>query len=162
MANHVDRILDQWHSEKPDLDVSPMAVIGRLTRAAVAVESRLAKTFARHALDSASFDVLATLLRSGAPYRIAPIELARDAMISTSAVAQRLNKLETRGLVSREANPNDGRGTLVALTDSGRELIEAALPDHLETEHAIIAALSVEEQANLAVLLQRIHKAASS
>ena len=83
-------------------------------------------------------------------------------MISTSAVAQRLNKLETRGLVSREANPNDGRGTLVALTDSGRELIEAALPDHLETEHAIIAALSVEEQANLAVLLQRIHKAASS
>ncbi|TFB84130.1 MarR family transcriptional regulator [Cryobacterium algoricola] len=162
MADHVDRILTQWHSEKPDLDVSPMAVIGRLNRAAIAVESRLADTFARHALDSASFDVLATLLRSGAPYRITPVELARDAMISTSAVAQRLNKLETRGLVRRAANPNDGRGTLVTLTDSGRELIEAALPDHLETEHAIIAALSVEEQSNLAALLQRIHDAASS
>ena len=156
MADQLDRILEQWHVEKPELDVSPMAVIGRLSRAALAVESRLAATFARHGLDAPSFDVLATLLRSGAPYRIAPVELAREAMISTSAVAQRLNKLEGRGLVRREANPGDGRGTLVALTDAGRELIETTLPDHLETEHAITATLSVEEQTNLAMLLQRI------
>ncbi|MET3769906.1 DNA-binding MarR family transcriptional regulator [Marisediminicola sp. UYEF4] len=156
MADQLDRILQQWHVEKPELDVSPMAVIGRLSRAAMAVESRLAATFARHGLDAPSFDVLATLLRSGAPYRIAPVKLAREAMISTSAVAQRLNKLESRGLVKREANPGDGRGTLVALTDAGRELIETTLPDHLETEHAIIATLSVEEQANLAMFLQRI------
>jgi len=113
-------------------------------------------------LDASSFDVLATLLRSGAPYRIAPLDLAREAMISTSAVAQRLNKLGGRGLVTREANPHDGRGTLIALTDAGRELIETALPDHLETEHAITAALSIDEQILLAALLQRISTAASS
>jgi DNA-binding MarR family transcriptional regulator len=125
------------------------------------VESRLASTFTQHSLDAASFDVLATLLRSGAPYRIAPLDLAREAMISTSAVAQRLNKLENRGLVTRQANPNDGRGTLVALTDAGRDLIETALPDHIETERAITATLSLEEQAVLADLLQRLSTAAS-
>jgi len=162
MADQVDRILEQWKAEKPDLDVSPMAIVGRLTRAALAVESRLANTFARYGLDASSFDVLATLLRSGAPYRISPVELARDAMISTSAVAQRLNKLEARGLVSREANPDDGRGTLVALTAAGRELIETALPPHLEAEHAITATLSAEERTLLAALLQRINEAARS
>ena len=104
MSDQVDRIIEQWHAEKPGFDVSPMAIIGRLSRTTLVVESRLAKTFARHGLDASSFDVLATLLRSGAPYRIAPLDLAREAMISTSAVAQRLNKLEGRGLVTREAN----------------------------------------------------------
>ncbi|TFD59780.1 MarR family transcriptional regulator [Cryobacterium suzukii] len=161
MPDRVDRIIEQWNTEKPSLDVSPMAVIGRLSRTALVVESRLARTFAQHGLDAASFDVLATLLRSGAPYRITPLGLAHEAMISTSAVAQRLNKLESRGFVVRRANPDDGRGTLVALTDAGKDLIETALPDHLETERAISAALSSEEQAVLAELLQRLSAAAS-
>ena len=161
MADQVDRILEQWNIEKPELDVSPMAVIGRLSRTALAVESRLSATFVRYGLDASTFDVLATLLRSGAPYRIAPAALARDAMISTSAVAQRLNKLQARGLVSREANPDDGRGTLVALTDAGKQLIEAAIAPHVETERAITAILSGEEQALLVGLLQRISDAAT-
>ena len=159
MTDHVDRILAQWRVEKPELDVSPMAVIGRLSRTTLAVESRLAGTFARHDLDSSSFDVLATLLRTGAPNRLAPAALARDAMISTSAVAQRLNKLEARGLVARESNPNDGRGTLVTLTDAGRRLVEAALPDHVATERAITDVLNSAEQAQLATFLQRLHDA---
>lgn len=159
MTDNVDRILEQWHVEKPDLDVSPMAVIGRLSRTALAVESRLAVTFARHGLDASSFDVLATLLRSGAPYRIAPAELAREAMISTSAVAQRLNKLERRGLVARAANPSDGRGTVVALTDAGKNLVERVLPDHLETETGIVSVLSAEEQKALALLLGKLDQA---
>ena len=162
MPDQADRIIEQWHAEKPELDVSSMATLGRLSRTTLAVESRLAETFARHGLDAPSFDVLATLLRSGAPYRIAPLELAREAMISTSAVAQRLNKLESRGFVTREANPDDGRGTLVSLTGTGKDLIETALPDHLETERAITAVLSTDEQALLGMLLQRISTAASS
>lgn len=161
MADGVDRILEQWQSEKPGLDVSPMAVIGRLSRTALAVESRLANTFARHGLDASSFDALATLLRSGSPYRITPAQLAREAMISTSAVAQRLNKLEGRGLIRREANPTDGRGTLVALTDAGKELIEGALPDHLATERALLETLSINEQKQLTEFLSRIHNAAN-
>lgn len=162
MADRVSRILEQWQLEKPGLDVSPMAVIGRLSRTALAVESRLANTFARHGLDASSFDVLATLLRSGAPYRITPAELAREAMISTSAVAQRLNKLEGRGLIQREANPDDGRGTLVALTGAGKELIETALPHHLATERAILETLSIKEREQLTEFLRRIDEAANT
>lgn len=160
MAEQLDRIMSQWHTEKPGLDVQPMAVIGRLSRAAQAVDARLAATFARHGLDASTFDVLATLLRSGHPYSLTPAALARDAMVSTSAVAQRLNKLEGRGLVARSANPDDGRGTLVSLTRAGRDLVEAALPDHLATEHAITGALTALEQAKLAGLLQKLTDAA--
>src|SRR5699024_10360481 len=99
MQDPVDRILDQWRTEMPGIDPTPMAIIGRLSRAASAVESRLAETFKRHGLDASSFDVLATLRRSGSPFRVTPVALARDAMISTAAVAQRLNKLEKRGLI---------------------------------------------------------------
>lgn len=160
MAQQLDRILSQWRTEKPNLDVSPMAVIGRLGRAASAVDARLAETFARHGLDASTFDVLATLLRSGHPYSLTPAALARDSMISSSAVAQRLNKLEHRGLVTRRANPDDGRGTMVSLTPVGRDLIEAVLPDHLATEHAITSALTTVEQAQLATLLQKLSDAA--
>ncbi|MGA7205509.1 MAG: MarR family transcriptional regulator [Specibacter sp.] len=162
MTDHVDRILSQWHREKPQLDVSPMAVIGRLGRATDAVNARLAANFARHELDSPSFDVLATLRRSGRPYSLTPAALARDAMISTSAVAQRLNKLEARELVQRTANPDDGRGTLVTLTPRGLALIDAALPDHLATEHAIAGALTMAEQQQLAALLQRLADSADA
>ena len=160
MPDQLERILAQWHAEKPHLDVSPMAVIGRLSRASSAVDTRLAATFAKHGLDASTFDALATLLRSGPPYTLAPAALARDAMISTSAVAQRLNKLESRGLVTRTANPDDGRGTLVGLTPAGKTLVEATLPDHLATEHAITGALTAPEQAQLAALLQKLTDAA--
>jgi len=72
MATGVDQILAQWTRERPDLDVSPMAVIGRLARVAAVIDSALARTFATHGLDAASFDVLATLLRSVTPTRWHP------------------------------------------------------------------------------------------
>ena len=160
MTDDVDRILEQWRTERPDLDVVAMGVVGRLSRASAAVDARLARTFAEHGLDASSFDVLATLLRSGPPYRISPTVLARDAMITTSAVAQRLNKLEGRGLVSRAPDPDDGRGTVIALTDAGRAAVEKALPAHVATEQAILSTLSPAERDQLAMLLQRIRDAA--
>jgi DNA-binding MarR family transcriptional regulator len=139
-----------------------MAVIGRLSRTALAVESRLAITFAQHGLDASSFDVLATLLRNGTPYRLPPGQLAQEAMVTTSAVAQRVNKLEARGLVRRNRNPDDGRGTLVELTATGKDLVEKTLPDHLETERALTASLTPEEQALLAQMLERLTVAAQA
>lgn len=154
--DHVDRILAQWNRARPGLDVSPMAVIGRLGRAAAVVDARLAATFASHGIDSGTFDVLATLARQGETFRITPAELAADAMITSSAVAQRLNRLDRLGLVVREPNPDDGRGKFVRLTDAGRELLDAVLPDHLVTEREILAPLSAEERDTLAGLLSKL------
>lgn len=160
MTDAVERILAQWHAEKPGLDVSPMGIIGRLSRASLAVEARLDENFARHGIDASTFDALATLLRAGTPYRLTPAQLAQEAMISTSAVAQRLNKLEGRGLVTREANPSDKRSTVVALTEAGKELVEKVLPDHLAAERSILAGLSEDGLEILARLLAHIDEAA--
>jgi DNA-binding MarR family transcriptional regulator len=154
--DHVDHILDQWAAERPDLDVSPMAVIGRLARAATRVDARLDATFARHGIDGGIFDVLATLTRQGHPYRITPVQLADEAMITSSAVAQRLNRLVALGLVRRLPNPEDRRSTLVELTPAGADLVARVLPDHLATEEELLGGLTADERATLAALLARV------
>ncbi|WP_445444845.1 MarR family winged helix-turn-helix transcriptional regulator [Clavibacter sp. km3a] len=159
--DHVDRILTQWAAERPDLDASPMAVIGRLARAAGALAAELDRTFARHGIDASTFDVLATLRRQGAPHRLPPAQLARESMITTSAVAQRLNRLEGLGLVARLPRPEDGRGKLVELTAAGRQLVDRVLPDHLATEEALLAPLDARERRTLAELLGRLDPASA-
>jgi len=152
----VDRILAQWAREKPELDVSPMAVIGRLARAAASVDARLAATFTQHGIDAATFDVLATLTRQGSPYELTPAQLASEAMITSSAVAQRLNRLESLGYVSRHPDPADGRGKIVRLSSSGREVVERVLPDHLRTEREVLSPLGDDDRTVLAELLSRL------
>ena len=152
----VERILRQWKVERPDLDTSPMGVIGRLSRASAAVDARLEATFARHGIDAAGFDVVATLVRQGPPYRLTPAELAAEAMITSSAVAQRLNRLESSGLVTRVANPDDGRGKFVQLTSAGKDVVDRVLPEHLATEEALLEPLDKRERAVLAGLLARL------
>lgn len=156
MADHVDLVLGQWHAQRPDLDVSPMAVIGRLSRLARLVDGELSRTFAEHDLDRASFDVLATLRRSAPPHRLTPTELMRASMVTSGAVTQRLDRLEARGLVVRTPSENDGRGVVVALTDEGCELIDRTLPDHLATENRLLSVLGKGEQAALADVLKQV------
>jgi DNA-binding MarR family transcriptional regulator len=149
-------VLEQWAAQRPDLDVSPMAVIGRLSRVTLLITAELRRTFAEHGLDSASFDVLATLRRSDPPHRLTPTELMRSAMVTSGAITQRLDKLEGRGLVVRSSNASDGRGVLVALTEEGRKVIDAALPDHLATENRLLAGLSKSERTALAKTLRTL------
>ncbi|MEE1941804.1 MarR family transcriptional regulator [Streptomyces sp. TRM 70361] len=156
MADHVDRVLEQWARERPDLDVSPMGVIGRLGRAIRLIDAELRRTFAAHGLDAASFDVLATMRRSGPPYRLTPAELMRPAMVTSGAVTQRLDRLEARGLVTRSPSETDGRVVHVTLTDEGRALIDRVLPDHLATEHRVLAGLTDARRGELAGLLREL------
>jgi DNA-binding MarR family transcriptional regulator len=152
MADAVDDLLAQWAQQRPDLDPSPMGVIGRLSRAARLVEARLRPVFAAHDLDPASFDVLATLRRHDRP--LSPTELTRAAMVTSGAITQRLDRLEARGLVGRAPRAGDGRGVVVALTPQGRALIDRALPDHVANEHRILAGLDAGERAALAAALR--------
>lgn len=156
MADHVDEILGQWVQERPDLDVSPMAVIGRLSRVMRHVDGELRATFAAHGLDPASFDVLATLRRAGPPFRLTPAGLMRSAMVTSGAITQRLDRLEERGLVTRTPSDSDGRSTHVALTAEGRKLVDATLPDHVATERRVLAALPKRRQKELADMLRTL------
>jgi DNA-binding MarR family transcriptional regulator len=154
MADHVDQILAQWATVRPDLDASPMGVIGRLSRLHRIIDGELGRTFATHDLDRAMFDVLATLRRNDAP--LTPAALMRSSMVTSGAVTQRLDKLVARGLVTRSPSPTDGRVVHVSLTEEGRTLIDRALPDHLATEDRVLSALDTEDRAALAALLRTL------
>ncbi len=130
-----------------------MAVIGRLSRVSQLIGAELRRTFSAHGLDAASFDVLATLRRSG---RLTPTRLLRAAMVTSGAITQRLDHLEARGLVTRTRSESDGRGVDVALTADGRALIDQALPDHVDTESRLLAALTATERDALADTLRKL------
>jgi DNA-binding MarR family transcriptional regulator len=156
MTDHVDFILKQWRAQRPDLDVSPMGVVGRLSRLSRLAGDEISSTFKKHGLDRASFDVLATLYRSGPPHRLTPLELTRASMVTSGAITQRLDRLEEDGLVKRSPSDSDGRGVHVTLTESGLAQIKRILPDHLETENRILAALTRKERTELADLLRKL------
>ena len=156
MADHVDLVVRQWGAQRPDLDVSPMAVIGRLSRASRLISVELRRTFGAHGLDRPSFDMLATLRRSDPPHRLTPTELMRASMVTSGAITQRLDRLQERGLVTRTPSESDGRGVYVALTDEGRTLIDAALPDHIATENRVLSALSTDQRDTLVTLLRTL------
>ena len=151
----VDRILAQWAGERPDLDCSPMGVIGRISQLQREVYLAQRATFARHGLDVPSFDVLAALRRAGPPYELTPTELMRTALVTSGAITQRLDRLEERGLITRRRSRDDGRAVVVSLTDAGRQALDAALPDHLDTERKLLEGLSGDEREQLAGLLRR-------
>src|SRR3954471_6966440 len=120
-VDHSDEVIAQWRAQRPDLDPRPMATFTRLRRAAAAADAKLLDVFARHGLEAGWFDVLATLRRSGDPYRLSAGTLARGMVMSTGGMTKRLDKLEAAGLVARASDPADRRGVLVSLTARGLE-----------------------------------------
>jgi DNA-binding MarR family transcriptional regulator len=152
----VDEIIEQWRRERPELDSSPIGVVGRISRLAREIEQRLEPVYREHGLESGWHDILATLRRSGPPYRLRPTELTGATMLTSSGTTKRLDKLEQAGLIARAPDPDDRRGTLISLTDEGKKVIDATTAAHLENERRILAGLSAADQRRLAELLRTL------
>ena len=151
------KAIEQWKRERPDLDVSPMGVLGRLNEASSLIaRDRLAPLFARFGLQAGEFDVLATLRRSGAPYALTPTALYEATMVTSGAMTNRLDRLEKAGLILRGPHPNDRRGIVVQLTEKGLALIDEALTAHVANEHEILAGLTPAERETLSHLLEKL------
>jgi DNA-binding MarR family transcriptional regulator len=150
----VDLIIEQWQRERPDLDSSPIGIVGRLSRLAREIESQLEPVYREHGLEPGWHDLLATLRRSGGTLR--PTDLTNASMLTSSGTTKRLDKLEAAGLIARTADPDDRRGTLISLTAAGRRLIDELMPAHLDNERRILGALSEADQRRLADLLRKL------
>ena len=153
--DHVDMIVAQWGRERPDLDTAPMALIGRLKRLSLQLTRGMEKTWAIHGLNSASFDVLATLRRSPPPHRLSPGDLIASTMVTSGTMTNRIDQLEKAGLVERVRNPEDGRGFLISLTDKGFTVIDAAVTEHVATQEKLVSGLSEDDRAVLNALLRK-------
>jgi len=152
--DHVDEIVIQWNRERPDLDVEPMALIGRLKRLSQHLSREMDKTFATHGLNSASFDVLATLRRTGPPFCLSPGDLLATMMVTSGTMTNRIDQLEKAGLVERIHNPKDGRSVIISLTDKGFKTIDAAATAHVKTQAKLTSHLSKDEKEALNLLLK--------
>lgn len=155
-SDPVDKILVQWQHERPDLDVSPMGVIGRMGRLAKYLDRSIQETVSKFGLNLGEFDVLATLRRSGHPYQLSPTDLFNALMISSGTITHRIDRLEQAELVKRIPDPSDRRGTLIVLTDKGLSLIEQAVEAHVANAHHILKVLEESECKSLTLLLRKL------
>jgi DNA-binding MarR family transcriptional regulator len=155
-ADPVDVILAQWQRERPDLDASPMGIIGRMARLSKHLDRSIQGTISEFELNLGEFDVLATLRRSGHPYQLSPTDLFNALMVSSGTMTHRIDRLERVELVKRIADPSDRRGTLIMLTDKGLSLIEQAIEAHVFNAHHILEALEESERKMLAQLLRKL------
>jgi DNA-binding MarR family transcriptional regulator len=145
----VDWVIQRWSVERPELDVSSIAVVGRLLRIASLLEQRFEHLCREHGLSFWAFTVLTALRRAGKPYRLTPGQLRSAGMVSAAAVTKRITRLEELGLVERLPDPADRRGTLVGLTQRGLDLIDRLSERYLEEERAVIAALMLRNRRPL-------------
>ena len=153
--DRVARIQAEWRRERPDLDVRPQAVIGRLHRLAAHLTAELTTVYRAHDLGEGEFDVLAALRRAGRPFERAPRELADHTMVTTGAMTKRLDRLAAAGLIVRRHVAEDGRRRVVALTPRGLEVIEAAFAEHMDNERRLVDQLSVDDRERLESILTR-------
>ena len=149
MTDHVAHILDQWSVERPDLDVSPIGLIGRLHRLAARLTDELNTVYRQYGLAEGDFDALVTLRRQGAPFALTCSALAGSTMITSGGMTKRIDRLVAAGLVRRRDSESDGRSRLVELTAAGRELVDDAFTAHVANEHRLVAALDAGERERL-------------
>lgn len=146
---NLEKIRKQWSAELPDLDTSGMAVIGRLQIMHKHMSSVMSDTFRQFGLTDAGFDVLATLRRSGQPYRLTPKQLLEQMLITSGSMTSRLRLLEKKGWINREPDENDGRVVWVNLTRSGLTLSDTVIYQHVSTQAQLLSVFSDEECGQL-------------
>lgn len=153
-TDEVDEIIAAWRRERPDLDVSPLQVLSRVTRLARQLDLGRRSAFREQALEPWEFDVLSALRRSGSPYQLSPGRLIADTMVTSGTMTNRIDRLQGKGLVSRGPDEKDRRGVVVTLTPAGLARVDEALAALLTREEQLLAGLTPANRQQLADLLR--------
>jgi DNA-binding MarR family transcriptional regulator len=155
-SDEVDEVVAAWKRERPDLDLSAIAVAGRLGRLALRFGPAQDRTLAKFGLQNGGFDVLATLRRSGEPYRLTPSVLSDQLMLSRAGMTSRLDKLEEAGLVARSLDPEDRRSFHVELTAAGLAVVDEAMTEHTANVTRLLSVVTPTELAALGDTLRKL------
>ncbi|RSN60293.1 MarR family winged helix-turn-helix transcriptional regulator [Actinomadura sp. WAC 06369] len=155
----VEAVLEQWRREVPDLDVSPIGVVGRLLRLSRLWDKAIKDFLGEHGLEPGEFDVLSTLRRSGEPYELTAGAFLRASLVTTGAITLRVDRMAAKGLVTREPDPADRRSVRIRLTPHGLEVIDRVLPLHLANHARLLDALAPADRDRLATVLAALLEA---
>jgi DNA-binding MarR family transcriptional regulator len=154
--DQVDMLMDQWSNERPELDADDLGVVVRIQLLAKLLGRSAENALRGLELQLWEYDVLSALRRQGDPFQLPATELARESMLSTGAITNRIDNLEMRLLVRRDPDPDDGRSVLVTLTQQGRELIDQATATRLASANEHLSALTKPERQVLAARLRKV------
>jgi len=155
-SDEVDRIVDAWTRERPDLDFAPLQVLSRVGRLSRHLDRARRIAFSASDLETWEFDVLSALRRAGAPYQLSPKALLQQTLVSSGTMTNRIDRLVERKLVERRTDPHDGRGILVVMSPLGQERVDRAISQLLEGEAELLDALSPADQEKLSTLLRKL------
>jgi DNA-binding MarR family transcriptional regulator len=156
VEDEVDRLVAAWRAERPDLDTEPLHVLSRVSRLARHLDRARRAVFAAHDMESWEFDVLTALRRNGPPYELSPGRLLRATLVTSGTMTNRIDRLESAGLVKRNPDPQDRRGVLVRLTDAGRTRVDTAFNDLIDRERHLLGSLTPDDRRTLADLLRSL------
>ncbi len=155
-TDEVDRIVGAWVTQRPDLDFSPLEVLSRVDRLSRHLDRARRDAFRRSDLESWEWDVLSALRRAGEPFQLSPKQLLQQTLVSSGTMTNRIDRLYERGLVRREADPDDGRSILVTLTTDGRTRVDAAITRLVDAEAVLLGEISRADRDRLAALLRKL------
>jgi DNA-binding MarR family transcriptional regulator len=152
----IGQLLADWARERPDLDFSPVGVITRLARVRAHVDNALLQVFRDFGLTAADFRVIVTLRRAGPPYELPQARLMTQLALTSGTISLRVDRLAKRGVITREADPDDKRGQRIRLTADGLRLFDKITPVHLANEERLLSSLTHGERDTLARLLSKL------
>ena len=155
-TDEVDRIVQAWTAQRPDLDFSPLSVLSRVDRLSRHLDRARRDVFRRSDLEPWEWDVLSALRRAGEPFQLTPKQLLQQTLVSSGTMTNRIDRLVQRALVRREADPDDGRSILVILSDDGKTRVDAAITRLVDAEAVLLRSLSRGDRERLAALLRKL------
>ncbi|MFC9971156.1 MarR family winged helix-turn-helix transcriptional regulator [Spirillospora sp. NPDC127200] len=159
MADAVEAVLEQWRRERPDLDISPIGVVGRIMRLSRLWDKEIKDFLGEHDLEPGEFDVLSTLRRSGEPYELTAKTFLKASLVTTGAITLRVDRMAAKGLVDRVPDATDRRSIKIRLTPRGLEVIDRVLPLHLANEARLIESLGADDRRHLTATLAALLEA---
>lgn len=153
-SDFIDDVRAQWAQAYPDVETESIEVIGRIARIGVLALDDLSRALVPTGVSRAEFDVLGALARNGGPLRAS--EVTALTMVSGAATTKHADRLVKLGLIERKRWEPDGRVVMLALTDSGRALVDAEFPARVERDRQLLNGLDQEERRALISLLRRV------
>lgn len=119
-VDRVDGLMGFLRREDPARATSAKALAYRLRRASHYIDREIRRELAPLGIELWELEILAALRRSGGPpYRMTSGALSEEAQLTSGAITKRVGRLERKGWVRREINPEDRRQILVTLTGEG-------------------------------------------
>jgi DNA-binding MarR family transcriptional regulator len=142
----VDRLLSQWRSERPDLDVAALGIAIRIEMLAKLLHRDTAESLAAVGLKPWEYDVMAALRRQGKPYVLPASELAKASLLTPGAMTTRIDHLESQRLVRRNPDPDDRRGVRISLTRKGLNVIDKAMEARLVAAESAVKCIPKKQR----------------